>query len=161
MKKLSMAAAFAVGILFAAGVAIAQTNGYSIPGLFIASPVGTEQINVVNAGPQIATVTLRQIRDASGYQTFVQASTQTVTANAGTSVIQFTGAVAGTSATVNLPVAPVDGQRELIFSQAGITTLTVTPTSGQTIANPPTTLGANGSAEVMYNATTKAWSRIQ
>jgi hypothetical protein len=160
MKKLSMAAALA-GLFLAGGIALAQTNGYSIPGLFIASPIGTEQINVVNAGPQIATVTLRQLRDASGYQVFTQATTQTVQVNAGTSVIEFTGTTAATSATLNLPVAPVDGQRVEIFSQAGITTLTIAATTGQTVSNAATTLAANGSTEMLYQLSAKIWYRIQ
>lgn len=159
MKKLMLAAA--VASLCLAGAALAQTTGFSIPGLFIASPTGSEQINVVNAGPQITTVLLRQLRDASGYQSQAQATTQTVTVASGTSVIALTGATAATSATINLPVVPVDGQRVLIFSQAGITTLTVTPATGQTISNAPTTLAANGSAEVLYQLASKVWIRVQ
>ncbi|HEV2674148.1 MAG TPA: hypothetical protein VGV37_06360 [Aliidongia sp.] len=146
-----------LGLLGLAGVAAAQT----MPGLFIASPTGNEQINVINGGPAIATVTLRQIRDASGYQIVTQATSQTVQVANTSSVLDLTGATVATTATVNLPLAPIDGQRIQVFSQAGVTTLTLAAPGGQTIVGGATALAANGSVEYIYQLSTTTYFRIQ
>ena len=146
----------ALGFIAIAAVAFAQ----AIPGLFITSPIGSEGINVVNAGTQVASIQIRQVRDASGYTVIQQASSHTITASNYVSAIAFYGATSGT-ATITTPSAPVDGQRLQIFSTAGIGTLTLTANTGQTVNNGATSLAANGSVESVYSLAAATWYRIQ
>ncbi len=89
-----------------------------------------------------------------------EASTNIVAVGNNTSVVAFEGATAGT-ATVTTPANPANGQRLQIFSEAGITTLTLTANTGQTIENTTTTLSANTGVAYIYQLSTKTWFRIQ
>jgi hypothetical protein len=133
--------------------------GAGIPAVFITSPTGSEQINVYGVGPQIQTIYLSQARDSSGYFAMTEGATNTITVRNTHSVIALHGPTAGT-ATVIFPPAPSDGQRLRVFSTAGVTTLTLTPSPGQTVDNAATVIAANGAIEYIYQLSTKTWFRI-
>lgn len=156
MKKI---VALFLGVILC-GSAYARSPGDGIPGVFITSPAGNEQINVYGIGPQIQTILLSQARDSSGYTDITQGATNVLTVGNNVSVLAFHGATAGT-ATITTAASPSDGQRLSIFSTAGITTLTLTANTGQTIDNTTTVLAANGSVTYIYQLSTKTWFRIQ
>lgn len=167
VKFSSRARLLAIGaaLCIAAGAALAQ-----VPALFLASPTGTEQIEVivpstgaVVTSPQKVQVTVNQIRNSTGYQ-LTSATTGTVTTTLSTDNLIFTAAA--TTVTVNLPPLPADGQ---LFSLNNGTsanfvgTITVATTDGSTIANGATAvnLGANGSQEWQYTIGSKVWYRLR
>lgn len=133
MKKI-LGIIAALGLL--AGIAYAQ-----VPGLFIASPTGFEQINVtvpssgaVVTNPQIQTVTINQIRNAEGYVLVAAGTTVATTIPNTASVAIATGAI--TTWNVTFPTAPQDGQIAKITCPGGSTTtvaVTATAPAGVTI----------------------------
>lgn len=126
--------------------------------LDVISPTGAEMIRVEPNAPQIYTVVLTQLRDASGYTLVAQQSTNVLTLG-NVSVLAFHGGSSGT-ATVTLPPNPVDGQGLLIFSTAGLSGLTITPNTGQTVDNTTTSLAANGNCEYIYSLASATWYRV-
>ena len=70
---------------------------------------------------------------------------------------------AGTLATgtIKMPPSPVDGWPVQVATTQVITALTVSPNTGQTIKNAPTTLAAGTSFFYYYNATLATWFRLQ
>lgn len=138
-----------------AGVAVAQ-----IPGLFIASPAGTEQINVLNSGPQIASVFLRQVRDAAGYSK-ASPTSGTQTFAYGQSQMQIGGGTTISTLTIAFTAAPADGQINCFYSKPAITTLTLSATSGQTINDGVTSASATTRYCYLYSVSNTTWDRIQ
>jgi hypothetical protein len=87
-------------------------------------------------------------------------------------IVDTTGCAAGVCATgtITMPAAPVDGQQQYINATATgaggtVTTLTLTPNTGQTIANIPTAITASltGSSgyRFLYQAVAARWVRLQ
>lgn len=142
--------------------AIAQPAG--VPGLYLASPTGNEQINVLGLGPQIETVTINQIRNAAGY-TLVPAGT-TVTTNVPntSSIVLATGAI--TTWNVNFPTAPFDGLTLKVGcpgGNAGTINLAATLPSGVAIVS-NASFGActsNADAAWIYSASANVWYRTE
>lgn len=144
----------AVGLV-ASGYSLAQ-----VPGLFIASPNGTEQINVLNTGPQIASVFLRQARDAVGYSK--QSPTSgTVTFGTGQSQAQIGGGTTISTLTIALTAAPVDGMLNCFYTKPVVTTLTMSATSPQTLNDALTSTSATTRYCYLYSASNTTWDRIQ
>lgn len=127
----------------------------------LSSPPGTGRINVDTGAPSSVSVSISQIRDASGYSVQTQTAADMVSVSDGVSVVAFTGSTAGT-ATITTPANPVDGQRLRIFSVAGITTLTLTANTGQTVSSSglPASLSANTFCEYIYKSSNATWYRI-
>lgn len=154
MKKL-----FA-GLLLAcvAGVAVAQ-----FPGLFIASPNGSESINVVNSGPQITSVFLKQIRDAAGYSIQSPSTGFSLSFGSGQSVMQIGGASTLAAGTITLTAAPVDGQVNCFYTKPIVTALTlqVASGSGQTLNDAVTATTATTRYCYLYSLTGTVWNRTQ
>src|SRR6266404_5382976 len=111
-------AAIAVSALIA-GVALAQ-----VPGLFLTTLTGNEQINVlvpstgtVVTTPQIVSVKLAQIRDGSGYMAQqVPLTGFSLTVSNNVSMVTFKPAGTLSTGTITFPAIPFDGQRLQIFS---------------------------------------------
>lgn len=61
--------------------------------------------------------------------------------------------------TVVLPSA-IDGQEVVIHTRQAVTTLTVTPATGDATSGAPTTLAAGGFARLRYDLINKLWCRI-
>ena len=148
-------------LVVSGAVALAQI----VPGLFITNLTGSEQINVVNAGPQIATVLTSTLRNSTGYQLSAQTSgTLTPAPTVLVNNVIFTAAV--TTLTVNLPPTPGDGALFALNNGTSSNfsgTITVATTDGSTIANGSTAvnLGADGSQEWQYTVASKIWYRLR
>ncbi|MCA3151815.1 MAG: hypothetical protein ING77_11615 [Rhodocyclaceae bacterium] len=54
----------------------------------------------------------------------------------------------------------VDGQEVLIHSRQAVTTLTVTPASGDTVSGAPTTFSAAGFARLRFDGVNRLWCRV-
>lgn len=151
-------AAAIVGLLALGGLAVAQ-----VPGLYITSPTGLEQINVyvpstgaVTTNPQIQTVTINQIRNSEGYVTVAAGTTVTTQMPATASVAIATGAI--TTWNVILTANPGDGQINKITCPGGNTgTVAVTATlpAGVTI------VGAGFTSCSSSTPTDAAWHYAQ
>jgi hypothetical protein len=144
--------------LLAAGLAFAQSPG--VPTLSLPSPSGEEQINVGGLGSRIETVKLVQARDAVGYLFINEAATNTPAALGDVSVVSFYGATAGTATIITDPT-PADGQKLKIFSQAGVTALTLTASAGQSFYSTVSSLSANSGVEYVYQLSSATWYRTQ
>jgi hypothetical protein len=150
-----------------AGVAIAQ-----VPGLFIASPTGLEQIDVVTpstgtvvTNPRIQTVTINQIRNSEGYALVAAGTTVTTQISGTTSVLLATGAI--TTWNVNMPTAPFDGYKVKIGcpgGNVGTLSLTATLPTGVTVvgaANTSCTTATPTDAAYIYALSSNIWYRTE
>jgi hypothetical protein len=72
-----------------------------------------------------------------------------------------TSSAAVTAATLYFPANAVDGTPKTIACDVAITTLTLTPATGWTIRNGPSTCAAGGAFGFMPNLAAKVWYRIQ
>jgi hypothetical protein len=152
LKYLGLGAgAAAFGIV----AAIAQNPG--VGGINIASPIGTEQVNAENTGPQITWVYLTQIRDSVGYA--ISAATSGTVTFGANSLIVLTDATTISTLTIAFTPAPVDGQQNCWFNQSAISTLTMSATSPQTIKNGLTSTSATTRYCWVYQASTGNWNR--
>ena len=143
----------ALGLL--AGAALAQ-----VPGLFIAAPVGSEQINVLNGGPQITTILLSQARDAVGFSK--QSPTSgTVSFSSYQSQMQIGGGTTISTLTIDLTLLPFNGQVNCFYTKPAITTLTLTAAAGQTLNDAVTSASATTRYCYLYSASNTSWDRIQ
>jgi hypothetical protein len=155
--------AIASALILGGGYALAQTG--SLGTTVLTTLTGNEIISVAGTGPQIQSVTINQIRNATGYL-LVGAGTTVATqlTNSNDNVIA-TGAI--TTWNVNLPTAPGDGQQVNIACSGGTaSTLNVAATlpAGVTIvgtANPTCTSGGATGAEYTYTASGNIWFRIR
>lgn len=167
MKKLLAGAALLA--LIAGGIALAQ-----VPGLFIASPTGLEQINVLVpstsgtgaiTNPQIETVTINQIRNSEGYVLVGAGTTVATTIPNTASAAIVTGAI--TTWNVVLPTTPADGQIAKLTCPGGaVTTLNLSATapSGVTIVGAGyTSCSATTPTDAAYhyNASGNIWYRTE
>ena len=166
MKKWLIRSAAALGMVGLAALAIAQ-----VPALFIASPTGLEQINVlvpstgvIVTNPDISTITVNQIRNADGY-ILVAAGTTVSTPMPNTAAMALaTGAI--TTWNLTLPTAPYDGENALVGCPGGnVGTLSITATapSGVAIvgANPTSCTEATPtSARFEYSLSANTWYRV-
>jgi hypothetical protein len=165
-----MAGSIGLALLFMGGIGylIAQ-----VPALFIASPTGLEQINVVvpSSGtvvtnPQTQTVTINQIRNASGYLLVGAGTTVTTQIPNTVSKVLATGAI--TTWNTVFPVAPYDGEMLAIACPGGTATVATSATlpAGVTIVGTAFTsctsggIGAN-TGEWEYSLAQNTWYRIQ
>lgn len=144
-----------------------------VPGLFIASPTGLEQINVLvpNSGlpitnPQIQTITLNQIRNASGYLLVPTGTTVNTTVPNTASKALATGAI--TTWNVTFPTAPYDGEMLAVACPGGTATVAMTATapSGVTVVGTAFTACTSGgvgsnTGEWEYSLSANVWYRIQ
>jgi len=64
------------------------------------------------------------------------------------------------SGTIVMPPNPVDGQPIQVSSTAAIAALTVSPNTGQTIKNAPTSIAAGGAFSYYYHAATAIWYKV-
>lgn len=130
--------------------AIAQPAG--VPGLYLTSPTGNEQINVLGLGPQIETVTINQIRNAAGYTLVPTGTTVTTNVPNTSSIVLATGAI--TTWNVNFPTAPFDGLTLKIGCPGGnVGTLTAAATLPMGVA----ITGASFTACTEATPTDAAW----
>ena len=159
------------GLIAFVGLACAAALA-QVPALFIASPTGLEQINVyvpstggIVTNPQTSTITINQIRNATGYL-LVAAGTTVTTAMATTAqTLIAQGAI--TTWNVTLPPSPFDGELAKIACPGGnVGTLTITAAAtptGTTIVgtNPTTCTASSGSgSQFQYSLSANVWYRV-
>lgn len=151
MKKIVL---IGIGLVALAAAAVAQ-----VPGLFIASPTGLEQINVlvpstgtVVTNPQIQTVTLNQIRNAAGYTLVAAGTTVNTTVPNTSSILLAIGAI--TTWNVTFPTAPFDGLTLKIGCPGG-NVGTLTPAA--TLPTGVTIVGASFTGCTEATPTDAAW----
>lgn len=83
----------------------------------------------------------------------------TIAARVKTLVLNPAGLLA--TGTIIMPAAPIDGQQIVVSAENfGVTALTVSPNSGQTISNEPTTLAAGQGFRYQYNLANTNWMPI-
>jgi hypothetical protein len=154
-------------LLLIGGLAFAQ-----VPGLFIASPTGLEQINVlvpstgtVVTNPQIQTVTINQIRNSTGYLLVAAGTTVTTAMSSVDQILVAQGAI--TTWNVTLPANPADGLLAKITCPGGNTgTLTISaaalPASTSIVGTNPTscTASSGGGANFIYSLSANTWYRV-
>lgn len=156
-----------VAVALAAGALFAQ-----VPGLFIASPTGLEQINVLVpstgtlvTNPQIQTVTINQIRNASGYLLVAAGTTVTTQVLNTQAVVLATGAI--TTWNVNFPTTPFDGENikeGCPGGNVGTVTNTATLPTGVTIvgaAFSACTESSSTDAQWHYSLANNIWYRSE
>jgi hypothetical protein len=168
--RISVAAAvLSLAAMLGLGFALAQ-----VPGLYIASPTGLEQVNVlvestgtIVTNPQIQTVTLNQIRNASGHSLVATGTTVT---SAPTNVVGnliATGAI--TTWNVTLPNPAFDGEVFQAVNGTGstftsnVTVTAATTPQSQTLAQSYSsqTINAGAAAEWTFDLASLTWYRIR
>jgi hypothetical protein len=98
--------------------------------------------------------------DAShSIQTPVAGFSITIGNKVGTLTLTPAGTIA--SGTITLPAAPINGQVIHITSTQNITTLTIAPNAGQTLANAIHMIAATAPVSYMYDAPGTKWYRVQ
>ena len=58
-----------------------------------------------------------------------------------------------------MPAAPVDGQIARVMSSQTITSLAVSPSSGQSVAGAPSTIGPSAPFSMIYDLASTTWYR--
>ena len=104
-------------------------------------------------------ITTKGIADQSySYQTPLTGTAITF----GAGVTQLVLNPAGTLATLTIimPASPIDGQKVFFSSTQVITALTVSPNSGQSVADPQSSLTVGGSGGYIYRSANTTWYRI-
>ena len=158
-----------LGLAALCGIAIAQ-----VPGLFIASPTGLEQINVlvpstgtVVTSPQITSIPVNQIRNAVGHG-LVAAGTTVTSAPANTvGCLIADGAI--TTWNITLPDPAFDGENFCVANGTGSsfssnTTVTATTTpQNQTLAQSYSgqSISAGASAQWIFDYASLTWYRVR
>lgn len=143
-----------------------------VPGLFLASPTGLEQIQVyvpststVTTGPQIVNVTLNQIRNSSGYNLVAAGTTVATTIPNSAATTLVTGAI--TTWNVVMPLSPADGQLVKLScpgGNVGTLNLTATAPSGVTVVGAAFTSCTQATptdAAYIYSASANVWYRTE
>ena len=166
MKRVLIATSF---LLVAAIWAVAQ-----VPGLFIASPTGLEQINVlvpspgtIVTNPQIQTVTLNQARNAVGHA-LVAAGT-TVTSAPTNAVAELIADGAITTWNITLPNPAYDGEQFIAANGTGssftsnVTVTAATTPQNQTLAQSYSSqsISAGASAQWAFDFASLTWYRVR
>jgi hypothetical protein len=82
---------------------------------------------------------------------------QTIANNCTTLLLKPSGTLA--SGTVVMPAAPVDGQIARVLSSQTITSLTVSPSSGQSVIGAPATTGPSAPFSMIYDLASTTWYR--
>jgi hypothetical protein len=145
-----------------------------VPGLYIASPTGLEQINVLVestgtavTNPQIQTVTINQVRNSSGHALVSTGTTVTSTPTNIVGNLIATGAI--TTWNVTLPNPAYDGEMFQVVNGTGSSfTSNVTVTAGTTPQNQvlaqsfaSQSISAGAAAEWTFDLASLTWYRIR
>jgi hypothetical protein len=163
-----------IGIALAALGALVALAIAQVPGLYISSPTGLEQINVlvestgtVVTNPQIQTITLNQARNAMGHA--LATGTGTTTSTPANTVAALIGTTAITTWNITLPNPAFDGESFIAANGTGSTyTTNVTVTAGTTPQNQTLaqsyssqSISAGASAQWIYDGAALTWYRIR
>lgn len=147
--------AFWVLLLAVGGFALAQS-----PGLFITSPIGSEQVNVRNSGPQITSIFLTQARDAVGYSSQAPSTGFSLAFTQNQSLMVVSSASTLATGTITLSPNPYDGQQNCFYTRPIVTALTLAAGAGSaTINNGVTATAALSKTCYLYALAANVWER--
>lgn len=125
---------------------------------------GTEKFEAIQgAVPATVALTSPQLKTYTSkydYTYNVPVTGFSLTIGAGIQALILNPAGTLATGTVIMPAAPVDGQVTSVSSTQIITALTVSPNTGQSIANAPTTLAAGAGFRYLYRAANTTWYRV-
>jgi len=82
----------------------------------------------------------------------------TIGNNVSTQILNPAGTLA--TGTLTMPAAPADGQQVFVCSSQVITALTVSPNTGQTIINAPTSIALGSGFGYIYDLASTTWFRL-
>lgn len=103
-------------------------------------------------------LTTPNFRGTNSYTRSTPASGDTVTIADNVNALLIQNAATLATLTVKMPANPVDGQRiSISCPQAAITALTVSPNTGQSVLNMPTTLASGGTFSVIWLESETYW----
>lgn len=125
-------------------------NYLNLAGCMIGTTAGASNLYVATQGGVARQGIFPNNSPSTGFTATIPASTSTYFLNP-------TGTLA--TGTVIMPAAPVNGQEIEIVSSKIVTSLTLSPNSGQTIVSAATTLAAGVMIKYTYFSATSAWYR--
>jgi Major tropism determinant N-terminal domain len=125
---------------------------------FYATPNGTTSITEVlrALGTQIE-FKVAQADQSKVDDVPVTGFSWTIGNNCSTLLLKPAGTLA--TGTVIMPAAPVDGQIARVLSSQTITSLTVSPSSGQAVVGAPSTIGPSAPFSMIYDLASTTWYR--
>lgn len=103
---------------------------------------------------------IRTVTDYSSASRQVPITGFSITLGVGVQVLTLDPAGVLATGTITMPTQPYDGQKVEVSTTQTITALTVSPNTGQTIKNAPTTLAAGSGFAYYYNLPLTTWFRI-
>jgi len=122
---------------------------------------GTEAFESVQSGNtrQLTASQIKTFVDKATYTYVVPLTGFSVTITNGTQFLILDPANNLASGTITLPAGPLDGESLTISCTRNVTSLTLTPGAGQTIANTVTSLTAGVGISFLYRSANAKWYR--
>lgn len=154
----STGSAFALSGAIRGFVDAATTSGNRVPIalLFYTTINGgslTERVRIDNSGNHITK--FGNADQSYSFQTPTTGFSITIGNNVWHLVLDPSATLA--TGTITMPSSPVDGQLVNIRSSQIVTTLTVSPNTGQSIKNAPTTISAGGTLDAIFRTANTTW----
>lgn len=91
--------------------------------------------------------------------TYVNGDNKTVSNNTAVHIMNISGTIA--TATTTLPSSPMDGQLVCITSLGVVTTMTISPNSGQSVAQPTNSMSTVAACMYYYRLSNTTWYRLR
>jgi hypothetical protein len=134
-----------------------------ISGMSAASALtGAEAFESVQSGTtrQVVASQIKTYVDRAAYTYNVPVAGFSLTIAAGIQYLILDPAGNLANGTVVMPAAPVDGQVVVLTCTKNISTFTLSPNTGQTIANAVTSLSSGIGVSYMYRSANTTWYRV-
>jgi len=127
-----------------------------------ATLAGTEAFESVQSGNtvQLSATQIKAFTDRATYTYNVPVTGFSITIGAAIQYLILEPAGTLATGTITMPASPTDGYRVGIASTKIVTTLTLTPNTGQTIPNSPTALAAGVGVTFLYRSANATWYRV-
>ena len=127
-----------------------------------ATLTGTEAFESVQSSNtvQLSATQIKAYTDRATYTYNVPVTGFSLTIGAAIQYLILEPAGVLATVTITMPVSPTDGYRVGFTSTQAVTTLTLTPNTGQTIRNSPTALAAGVGITFLYRSANATWYRV-
>ena len=127
-----------------------------------ATLTGTEAFESVQSGAtvQLSATQIKAYTDRSTYTHNVPVTGFSITIGAAIQYLILEPVANLATGTIIMPASPTDGYSVGISCTKNVNALTLTPNTGQTIANIPTALAAGVGITFLYRAANATWYRI-
>ena len=127
-----------------------------------ATLTGTEAFESVQSSNtvQLSATQIKAYTDRATYTYNVPVTGFSLTIGAAIQYLILEPAGVLATGTITMPVSPTDGYRVGFTSTQAVTTLTLTPNTGQTIRNSPTALAAGVGITFLYRSANATWYRV-